>query len=307
MFNGQGNDLDAYQRRAAVQAPDASSHNRDDDPKGLDINAQICFFPDGTHVHRRRGHRPARPAPGLGHLQAAAARRSASSRPSRSASSSRRTRARPTTPRTTAAGSSPTGASSRPTSATRPAATATASSSSGSRRSRRASKTLKNGTNGHGAVLQARHRASRTAGGIAVDDDDNVYVASARPPTSGVLEVLRPVPDVGRRGRWVRRRPTSPARRWPTPCSKEQFIAAGEHGLVSPNAIVACRGDDSVVRVERVHRRHQRVRRRRRVRPHDPRSRRPARARARSRSAPARRSASASRPTAPSTSPTSAS
>jgi hypothetical protein len=47
VFNGQGNNLDAYDS----QPPFA--HQRvittiADDPNGLDINAQICFFPDGS-------------------------------------------------------------------------------------------------------------------------------------------------------------------------------------------------------------------------------------------------------------------
>ncbi len=47
VFNGQGNNLDAY----ASQPP--FTHQRvittiADDPNGLDINAQICFFPDGS-------------------------------------------------------------------------------------------------------------------------------------------------------------------------------------------------------------------------------------------------------------------
>ena len=92
VFNGQGNNLDAYDVAAAVHAP-ARDHARvADDPKGLDINAQICFFPDEhrDRVHRRRGHRPDRTAPQgwgifeltgnkVGELSAQA--RSASSRP----------------------------------------------------------------------------------------------------------------------------------------------------------------------------------------------------------------------------------
>ena len=47
VFNGQGNNLDAYDSQPPFE------HQRvittiADDPKGLDINAQICFFPDGT-------------------------------------------------------------------------------------------------------------------------------------------------------------------------------------------------------------------------------------------------------------------
>jgi len=47
VFNGEGNNLNAY----AAEPPFTKQNvirNHDDDPNGLDINAQICFFPDGS-------------------------------------------------------------------------------------------------------------------------------------------------------------------------------------------------------------------------------------------------------------------
>jgi hypothetical protein len=48
VFNGEGNNLNAY----AAEPPFTKQtviRNHDDDPqRGLDINAQICFFPDGS-------------------------------------------------------------------------------------------------------------------------------------------------------------------------------------------------------------------------------------------------------------------
>lgn len=47
VFNGQGNNLDAY----SVADPGVSQRvitNATEDPEGLDVNAQICFFPDGS-------------------------------------------------------------------------------------------------------------------------------------------------------------------------------------------------------------------------------------------------------------------
>ena len=47
VFNGEGNNLNAY----AADPPFTKQNvirNHDDDPNGLDINAQICFFPDGS-------------------------------------------------------------------------------------------------------------------------------------------------------------------------------------------------------------------------------------------------------------------
>jgi hypothetical protein len=49
IFNGEGNNLNAY----AAEPPFTKQtviRNHDDDPqRGLDINAQICFFPDGSN------------------------------------------------------------------------------------------------------------------------------------------------------------------------------------------------------------------------------------------------------------------
>jgi hypothetical protein len=47
VFNGQGNTLDAYESVPPSRHPRVIT-TRADDPKGLDINAQICFFP-GKH------------------------------------------------------------------------------------------------------------------------------------------------------------------------------------------------------------------------------------------------------------------
>jgi sugar lactone lactonase YvrE len=46
VFNGQANDLDAYSTRRPFEHQTVIT-NRNADPKGLDINAQICFFGDG--------------------------------------------------------------------------------------------------------------------------------------------------------------------------------------------------------------------------------------------------------------------
>ena len=46
VLNGQGNDLDAYASNPPFKTQKVIT-NREEDPKGFDINAQICFFPDG--------------------------------------------------------------------------------------------------------------------------------------------------------------------------------------------------------------------------------------------------------------------
>lgn len=45
VFNGQGNDLDAYTGAPPFKHQTVIT-NRNANPKGLDLNAQICFFPD---------------------------------------------------------------------------------------------------------------------------------------------------------------------------------------------------------------------------------------------------------------------
>jgi hypothetical protein len=47
VFNGQGNHLDAYEPVPPFTAQRVITSSADD-PSGLDINAQICFFPDGS-------------------------------------------------------------------------------------------------------------------------------------------------------------------------------------------------------------------------------------------------------------------
>jgi hypothetical protein len=46
VFNGEGNNLNAYEAAPPFEKQTVI-RNHDDDPDGLDINAQICFFPKG--------------------------------------------------------------------------------------------------------------------------------------------------------------------------------------------------------------------------------------------------------------------
>jgi hypothetical protein len=48
VFNGEGNNLNAYTAEPPF-TKQTVIRNHDDDPNGLDINAQICFFPDGSN------------------------------------------------------------------------------------------------------------------------------------------------------------------------------------------------------------------------------------------------------------------
>jgi hypothetical protein len=47
VFDGQGNNLDAYEPIPPFTSQRVIT-NANEDPNGLDINAQICFFPDGS-------------------------------------------------------------------------------------------------------------------------------------------------------------------------------------------------------------------------------------------------------------------
>jgi hypothetical protein len=48
VFNGEGNNLNAYDSQPPFEKQTVIT-NAEDDPDGLDINAQICFFPDGSN------------------------------------------------------------------------------------------------------------------------------------------------------------------------------------------------------------------------------------------------------------------
>jgi hypothetical protein len=83
-----------------------------------------------------------------------------------------------------------------------------------------------------------------TAGGIAVDGDDNLLVASARPPTAGIWKYTGPFPTSPNASGGCGRTDATGAPLADT-VHKALFIPAGDHGLVSPNAIVASGTRDS--------------------------------------------------------------
>ena len=224
VFNGQGNNLDAYDpippfttQRVITPSPTTPTASTSTPRSASSPTARTGSSPARTPARRRA-------TAGLGHLPARGADRSATSAPRRSASWCRPTRAAPTTPRTTAAASCPTVASSPPTSATRRRATATASSSCGSRPST-ASK-----------IAYCKVDVGiATAQSIWVDDQDRVYVASARPRPSrpracGATADLPTRPD---RGRGCGKTDGTGAP-LADDVRKEIFIPSGDNGLISP-------------------------------------------------------------------------
>jgi hypothetical protein len=48
IFNGEGNNLNAYEARPPFEKQTVIRNHDDDPERGLDINAQICFFPRGA-------------------------------------------------------------------------------------------------------------------------------------------------------------------------------------------------------------------------------------------------------------------
>jgi hypothetical protein len=49
VFNGEGNNLNAYAAEPPFTKQTVIRNHEDDPQRGLDINAQICFFPDGSN------------------------------------------------------------------------------------------------------------------------------------------------------------------------------------------------------------------------------------------------------------------
>jgi hypothetical protein len=49
VFNGEGNNLNAYKAEPPFTKQNVIRNHKDDPKHGLDINAQICFFPDGSN------------------------------------------------------------------------------------------------------------------------------------------------------------------------------------------------------------------------------------------------------------------
>lgn len=77
-----------------------------------------------------------------------------------------------------------------------------------------------------------------TAGGIYVDEDDNVYVGSARPPSAGVLRYSGEWPTAPNAAGGCRSTDDTGAPQVaPGRIDREVFIPAGEHDLASPHSV----------------------------------------------------------------------
>jgi len=235
VLNGQGNDLDAY----APNPPFAHQtviRARAESPTGYDINAQICFFGDGRTfiagedtgqpdpvqgwgIFRLRGNRVGKlDAKQIGKLQPTyqTATDNAENYGCGVLSDGRVV--------TTDIGNQSAGEGDGQLIVWFPPLT-------------RGFEVLENGTEGTVRYCKLDIGIA-TAGGIAVGEDDDLYVASARPPTAGIWRYAGPFPTSpdaagGCGGTDGTGAPLADA------VSKQLFIAAGGHSLVSPNAIVA--------------------------------------------------------------------
>ena len=186
VFNGQGNNLDAYESVPTVPPP-TRDHDTRRRPQGSRHQRADLLLPRHaprrTLVHRRRGHRPAEPAAGLGHLQPHAASRSASSGPREIGKLTPTYQGSSDNAENYGCGFLRDG---------RVLTTDVGNQAAG---------------NGDGQLIVWFPPFDRTtvryckidvgiatAGGIAVDAQDRVYVASARAPTVGVHRYTGPFP-----------------------------------------------------------------------------------------------------------------
>jgi hypothetical protein len=223
VFNGEGNNLNAYTADPPF-TKQTVIRNHDDDPNGLDINAQICFFPGGSKrfVAGEDTGQP-NPPPGWGIFQLRgstvgklSAKKIGKLTPTYQASSDN--------PENYGCGFLSDG---------RIVTTDIGNQASGPE---------------DGQLIvwfppfdRTRVRYCKldvgiaTAGGVYVDAKDRVYVPSARPPTAGVLRYKGPYPtsDTARGGCAQKDATGGPM---VASVKKEQFISLG-NGLAAPIAI----------------------------------------------------------------------
>jgi hypothetical protein len=235
VLNGQGNDLDAYASNPPFKHQTVIT-TRAKDPKGFDINAQICFFPDGRTFIAGEDTGQPDPIQGWGIFKL-------------SGNTVGKLKAKQTgklQPTYQGATDNAENYGCGVLSDGRVVTTDIGNQSAGEGDGQliiwyppftKGFKTLKNGTEGKVPYCKIDVGIA-TAGGIAVDDDDNLYVASARPPTAGVWKYTGPFPTSPDAKGGCGKKDVTGAPLADT-VQKEQFITAGDNLLVSPNAIVA--------------------------------------------------------------------
>jgi len=225
VFNGEGNNLNAFSGEAPFEKQRVIT-NAEEDPDGLDINAQICFFPDdsGWFIAGEDTGQPEQPA-GWGIFELEGDRIGELSA----------TQVGKLTPTYQGdADDQPENYGCGFLSDGRVLTTDIGGQQSGP---------------GTGQLIvwfppfDSRDVSYckldvtiPTAGGIYVDDEDRVYVPSARPPDSGVFRYTGPFPTSADAAGGCGQTDGTGAP-MADAVTKEQFIELG-NGLVSPNAIV---------------------------------------------------------------------
>jgi len=239
VFNGEGNNLNVYATEPPFDAQQVFT-NAEDDPDGLDINAQICFFDDGTRMIAGEDTGQPDPPPGWGIFEVEGdAIGDLSAR-----------KVGKLTPTYQDSDDNPENYGCGVLSDGRIVTTDIGDQVVGDGNGQLIIwfPPFDQGADGEvGAVSYCKLDVGiATAGGIAVDDDDNLYVASARPPTGGVWRYTGPFPtdDTAEGGCGSTDATGAPIAENVT---KELFIPAGENGLGTPVAIAIADGGNFFV------------------------------------------------------------
>jgi hypothetical protein len=234
VFNGEGNNLNAYQGAPPFKKQTVI-RNHEDDPDGLDINAQICFFPQGADGGPPKGEtwfiagedtNQPNPPPGWGIFRLRGKR----------VGKLRAAQIGKLTPTYQGAGDTPENYGCGFLSDGRVLTTDIGNQASGD-------------PNGQLIVWfppfdsrEVRYCkldvAIGTAGQIYVDEEDRVYVGSARGDRAGVIRYTGPFPtsDDAAGGCGATDATGAPLA---DPVTSEVFIPAGQNDLSTPNAVVS--------------------------------------------------------------------
>jgi hypothetical protein len=235
VLNGQGNDLDAYTAARPFRHQTVIT-TRERDPKGLDINAQICFFPDGRTFIAGEDTGQPDPLQGWGIFRL-------SGRRVGGLSAKEIGKLQPTYQGST---DNAENYGCGVLSDGRVVTTDIGNQSGGPGDGQlivwfppftKGFHVVRKGANGKVPYCKIDIGIA-TAGGIAVGSHDDLYVASARPPTAGVWRYTGPFPTSADASGGCGRTDATGAP-LADDVHKELFIPAGDHLLVSPNAIVA--------------------------------------------------------------------
>ena len=229
VFNGEGNNLKAYTAEPPFDTQQVIT-NAEDDPGGLDINAQICFFADGTRMVAGEDTGQPDPPAGWGIFEVDGdALGDLSAR-----------KIGKLTPTYQDSEDSPENYGCGVLSDGRIVTTDIGDQVLGDGNGQLIIwfPPFDRGADGEvGAVPYCKLDVGiATAGGIAVDEEDNLYVASARPPTGGVWRYPGPFPtdDTPEGGCASTDTTGAPMA---DDVAKELFIPAGDHGLGTPVAV----------------------------------------------------------------------